>query len=64
MTGGRVVIVDLGLGNLHSVAKAFERAGADAVLSSDPDVLLEADRLVMPGQGAFRVEVIFTQVRR
>ncbi len=54
MTSGRVTIVDLGLGNLHSVAKAFERAGAEAVLSSDPDVLLEADRLVMPGQGAFR----------
>ena len=54
MTAGRVVIVDLGLGNLHSVAKAFERAGANAVLSSDPDVLLSADRLVMPGQGAFK----------
>ena len=54
MTTGRVVIVDLGLGNLHSVAKAFERAGANAVLSSDPDVLLSADRLVMPGQGAFK----------
>ena len=54
MTVGRVAIVDLGLGNLHSVTKAFERAGADAVLSSDPDVLLKADRLVMPGQGAFR----------
>jgi glutamine amidotransferase len=54
MTSGRVTIVDLGLGNLHSVAKAFERAGAEPVLSSDPDVLREADRLVMPGQGAFR----------
>jgi len=36
------------------VAKAFERAGASAELSSDPDVLLRADRLVMPGQGAFK----------
>jgi len=54
MTTGRVAIVDLGLGNLHSVAKAFERAGADAELSSDPDVLRRADRLVMPGQGAFK----------
>ena len=54
MTTGRVAIVDLGLGNLHSVAKAFERAGANAELSSDPDVLLRADRLVMPGQGAFK----------
>ena len=54
MSGGRVAIVDLGLGNLHSVAKAFERAGAKPELSSDPDVLLRADRLVMPGQGAFK----------
>jgi len=54
MSGGRVAIVDLGLGNLHSVAKAFERAGATPELSADPDVLLRADRLVMPGQGAFK----------
>lgn len=54
MTSGRVAIVDLGLGNLHSVAKAFERAGARPELSADPDVLLRADRLVMPGQGAFK----------
>ena len=54
MTAGQVAIVDLGLGNLHSVAKAFERAGANAELSADPDVLLRADRLVMPGQGAFK----------
>lgn len=54
MSGGRVAIVDLGLGNLHSVAKAFERAGAKPELSCDPSVLLRADRLVMPGQGAFK----------
>ena len=54
MSAGRVAIVDLGLGNLHSVAKAFERAGAQPELSADPDVLLRADRLVMPGQGAFQ----------
>jgi glutamine amidotransferase len=54
MSAGRVAIVDLGLGNLHSVAKAFERAGARPELSADPTVLLRADRLVMPGQGAFK----------
>jgi glutamine amidotransferase len=54
MSAGRVAIVDLGLGNLHSVAKAFERAGARPELSADPEVLLRADRLVMPGQGAFK----------
>ena len=54
MSTGRVAIVDLGLGNLHSVAKAFERAGARPELSADPETLLRADRLVMPGQGAFK----------
>lgn len=54
MSTGRVAIVDLGLGNLHSVAKAFERAGAEPELSADPEVFLRADRLVMPGQGAFK----------
>lgn len=54
MTSGRVVIVDLGLGNLHSVAKAFERAGATPELSTDPVVMRDAERLVMPGQGAFK----------
>jgi glutamine amidotransferase len=54
MKGGTVAIVDLGLGNLHSVARAFERAGAAPAVSADPEVLLRADRLVMPGQGAFK----------
>ena len=51
---GHVTIADLGLGNLHSVAQAFVRAGATPTLSHDPDVLANADRLVFPGQGAFR----------
>ncbi|MFW5920928.1 MAG: imidazole glycerol phosphate synthase subunit HisH [Polyangiales bacterium] len=50
----RVTIVDLGLGNLRSVARAFERAGANAVVTSDPDVVRGGERLVVPGQGAFR----------
>ena len=50
----RVTIVDLGLGNLRSVARAFERAGADAVVTSDPDAVRGGERLVVPGQGAFR----------
>lgn len=54
MTLGRVAVVDLGLGNLHSVAKAFERAGAKPTITSDPDAFARADRLVVPGQGAFR----------
>jgi imidazole glycerol-phosphate synthase subunit HisH len=49
-----VVIVDLGLGNLRSVARAFEREGATATVASDPDAVRRAGRLVVPGQGAFR----------
>lgn len=47
-----VTILDLGLGNLHSVARAFERASASPVITSDPDVVRRADRVVVPGQGA------------
>jgi glutamine amidotransferase len=49
-----VTILDLGLGNLHSVARAFERAGAVTSITSDPDAVHGADRVVVPGQGAIR----------
>ena len=54
-----VVIVDYGSGNLRSAAKAFERAIAEAglddavVVSSDPHAVAKADRVVLPGVGAF-----------
>jgi glutamine amidotransferase len=56
---GTTVIVDYGSGNLHSAAKAFERAaresdGAHRILVSDrPDDVRAADRIVLPGVGAF-----------
>ena len=52
-------IVDYGSGNLHSAAKAFERAARDAglkepiVVTSDPAVVAAATRVVLPGVGAF-----------
>src|SRR6516164_6308007 len=54
-----VAIVDYGSGNLHSAAKAFERAAHDAgiadeiLVTSDPGVVASADRVVLPGVGAF-----------
>ena len=54
-----VAIVDYGSGNLHSVRKAFERAAREAGLSAkiavtrDPDAVFRADRIVLPGVGAF-----------
>lgn len=48
-----LVIVDYGLGNLGSIANMASRLGAKPVVSSDPDVLREADKLIVPGVGAF-----------
>ena len=50
----RVAIIDYGVGNLRSVEKAFHAGGVEAVVSSDESVLRAADRLVLPGVGAFR----------
>lgn len=55
-----VVIIDYGSGNLHSAAKAFERAARDSGLAmpvavtADPDALRRAERIVLPGVGAFK----------
>ena len=55
----RTVIVDYGSGNLASAAKAFERAAREAdldmeiVVTAEPDALRRADRIVLPGVGAF-----------
>jgi glutamine amidotransferase len=49
-----VVIVDLGMGNLRSVVRAFERVGAAPRIVSTPEDISSAPRLVVPGQGAFR----------
>ncbi len=48
-----IAIIDYGMGNLRSVQKGFERVGLDAVVTSDPKVVLEAERIVLPGVGAF-----------
>jgi len=70
-----IAIVDYGMGNLHSVAKAFDRVGSEAVVTSDPNVIDSAVKVVLPGVGAFGdcmqnltaynlVEVIKKVVRR
>lgn len=48
-----IAIADYGIGNLGSVTKAFRRAGAEVVLTGDPEALRRADALVLPGDGAF-----------
>ncbi|WP_148614712.1 imidazole glycerol phosphate synthase subunit HisH [Nocardioides rubriscoriae] len=53
MNGKDVVVLDYGSGNLRSVVRAVERAGADVTLTSDFYAGLEADGLVVPGVGAY-----------
>lgn len=50
----KILIVDYGMANLRSVQKAFEKVGYAADISGDPNRLAEADKLVLPGVGAFR----------
>ena len=54
MSSPSVVVVDYGLGNLFSVQRALEKVGAGNIsISSDKDVVQNADRLLLPGVGAF-----------
>ena len=49
-----IAIIDYGMGNLRSVQKGFEKIGSEAIVTADPRVVLQADRIVLPGVGAFR----------
>lgn len=51
-----IAIIDYGMGNLHSIAKALEHVAGDSLvfISSDPDAILRANRVVFPGVGAIR----------
>lgn len=48
-----IAIIDYGMGNLFSVEKAFVKLGAKVVVTSSPEVILAADKVVLPGVGAF-----------
>jgi len=48
-----IVIVDYGVGNLGSIINMLKKAGARAIASSDPEILQRAEKLILPGVGAF-----------
>jgi glutamine amidotransferase len=50
-----VVIVDYGVGNLGSILNMFKKVGSKAILSGEPAVIRSADKLLLPGVGAFDV---------
>jgi glutamine amidotransferase len=49
-----VTIIDYGMGNLRSVQKGFEKVGVDAILTASKDDVMRANKIVLPGVGAFR----------
>jgi imidazole glycerol-phosphate synthase subunit HisH len=49
-----IALVDSGTGNLRSVEKALATVGGQPIITADPEVVRRADRVVVPGQGAFR----------
>lgn len=48
-----IAVVNYGLGNLHSVQKAIASVGGDARVTDDPELILQAEKVVLPGVGAF-----------
>jgi glutamine amidotransferase len=48
-----IAIVEYGMGNVRSLRNAFEYIGEDVIVTADPDALDDADRIVLPGVGAF-----------
>jgi glutamine amidotransferase len=48
-----IAIIDYGVGNLFSVEKAFVKLGADVIVTSDVEEIAKADKIVLPGVGAF-----------
>ncbi len=49
-----IAIIDYGMGNLRSVEKAFEKVGFDTVVTDRPEIIEKADKIVLPGVGAFK----------
>ena len=49
-----IAVIDYGMGNLRSVQKALEHVGAKVVVTNDPDLIVSADSVVLPGVGAFK----------
>ena len=58
-----IAIIDYGVGNLHSLCKAFEHLGANVFITEDADKILSADAVVLPGVGAFKSGMEGLEVR-
>jgi glutamine amidotransferase len=59
-----IAIIDYEMGNLRSVQKGFERVGHAATITSDPAVLADSEKIVLPGVGAFRDAIAALRERK
>lgn len=50
----KIVIIDYKMGNLRSVEKAFKKASSDVIITNDPEIIKSAQKIVLPGVGAFK----------
>ena len=48
-----IAIIDYDAGNIKSVEKALQKLGADVVITKDPETILQAEKVILPGVGAF-----------
>lgn len=61
MSTPNITIVDYGLGNLMSVSQAVSHVGGNPILTSDPEVVAAAEKIILPGVGAFAVAMGFLE---
>lgn len=54
MSDNKIVIINYNMGNLRSVQKAFEKVGYEATITNDIDIIKSANKIVLPGVGAFK----------
>ena len=52
-----IAVIDYGMGNLRSVQKALEFVGAKVIVTHDPDLILNADSVVLPGVGLSLIHI-------
>lgn len=58
-----IALIDYGINNLRSVEKACERVGADVTLAAHPEAIARADKLILPGVGAYRAGMLALESR-
>lgn len=51
----KIIVIDYGIGNVKSILNAFDAMGCKALLSADESQILEADGVILPGVGAFKI---------